>query len=349
MSASKTATKPATKKSATPKSTSVKTHKQLIENLQDFINAKLEISIKKVSTVLNAEQSEKLNGYVFTQIADKKPKEKRMLKIKKDFECSVLAIINYIALTYKLPKDYDKEFFKRTYLNENSGFFSILIKKYIDTPFDFRGNKSHDIITTIIGSIDDGTNNDVLYAELLAKFFNDFGIFVVNKIISDIVNNKIVAFEVSRNHLFNFVLQLIASEEIGDNMLAYVIIEKNNKLIQMMLGLESNEEAEKKKPNTKKKSVVKKQDSAAGNESQDSDIDISPVEKKKPAKKETKRSKVKEDKKTEVSENALDDIFNNMVLPQNDEIPDNTGDELFNNLINGFDKFDSTDIDYVFK
>jgi hypothetical protein len=132
-------------------------------------------------------------------------------------------------------------------------------------------------------------------------------------------------------------------------MLAYVIIEKNNKLIQMMLGLELNEDVEKKKPNTKKKSVVKKQDSAAGNESQDSDIDIAPVEKKKPAKKETKRSKVKEDKTTEVSENALDDIFNNMVLPQNDEIPDNTGNELFNNLINGFDNFDSTGIDDVFK
>ena len=354
MSASKTATK---------KTAETNTYKHLIELLQDSINAKLDKSLVKLSKMLNAEDNTRLNEYVFTPNAEKKPKEKRIIKIKKDFDNAISAIIEYIGMTYKLQEDYDKEFFKKTYTNEDSGFFSVLIKKYIDLPFDFRGNKSHNIIAHFLRLINDGTNNDVLYAELLAKFFEDFAVYVANKIFVDIINDKLTAFELSRNHLMIFIIQLIASEELGENMLAHNIIEKNNKLINMLQGLETQD----LKP-TEKKTQTKKKETTVDKEKADDKKEIQAdeteeikkktpakkketTEKKTPAKKkETKGSKViPENEQKQVSAESLDELFNNMVTQKKEPNDEDTNNELFENLINGFDEFDSHNVADIFK
>jgi hypothetical protein len=355
MSASKTATK---------KTAETNTYKHLVEHLQDSINAKLDKSLAKLSKTLNTEDFSKLCEYVFTPNTEKKPKEKRIIKVKKEFNMAISAIIEYIGITYKLQEDYDKEFFKTTYTNEDSGFFSVIIKKYIDLPFDFRGNKSHNIIVHLLKSINDGTNNDVLYAELLAKFFEDFAVYVANRIFIDILNDKLTAFELSRNSIMIFIIHLIASEEVGENMLSYNIIEKNNKLFNNLQGLETQnlKQIENKTQTNKKETPVKKKEMHVEKKEKQTD-ETDDIKKKIPAKKKettekkksttkkvTKGSKViPESEQKQVSEESLNLLFDNMVSQKPDLDDEDTNNELFENLINGFDEFDSNKVEDIFK
>jgi hypothetical protein len=161
-----------------------------------------------------------------------------------------------------------------------------------------------------------------------------------------------------------FIIHLIALEEVGENMLSYNIIEKNNKLFNNLQGLETQDlkQTENKTQTNKKETPVKKKEIHVEKKEKQTD-ETDDKKKKIPAKKKettekkksttkkvTKGSKViPEAEQKQVSEESLNLLFDNMVSQKPDLDDEDKNNELFENLINGFDEFDSNNVEDIFK